>query len=294
MNRRWFTFSVGVAMAAAGLILSPLILAQTPTQVPAASTSTPRMPDGKADLSGFWGATPRDEAYADDAGNITREFPSRRCGPNQVNCDIRTNQSADGQLTARYDPNRPLYKAEYWDRIQELDANTNFVDPLMKCQPYGVPRIGPPAKILQTPTEIVLFYTAPGASTQPRDFRIIPIDGRKHDPERAKIEWTFYGYSVGYWEGDTLVVDSVGFNDSTWLARGGYFHSDQMRVLERFRREGNVLHYQATVEDPVVLLAPWVMNPHQLRSNTDLTAYIPESSPCKDVDSENMVLKVRH
>lgn len=290
MKGDFFRSSVTTAVAvAASLLLTSAAAAQS-----GSSVSTPRTPDGKPNLSGFWGATPRDEVFNDGAGNLTREFPSRRCGPNQVNCDIRTNQSADGQLTGRYGPNRPLYKPEHWDRIQELDAHTNFEDPLMKCQPTGVPRMGPPTKILQTANEVVFFYAAPGASTQPQDFRIISIDGRKHDLQRSKTDWTYYGYSVGYWEGDILVVDSVGFNDITWLARGGYFHSDQMRVLERFRRDGNILHYSVSVEDPVVLLEPWVMNPRQLQLNTDPNVYIPEGSPCKDVDSENMVLKVRH
>ena len=56
------------------------------------------------------------------------------------------------------------------------------------------------------------------------------------------------------------------FNDLTWLAQGGYFHSDQMRVIERFRRDGNTLHYQATVIDPEALLEPWVMNPRVLQA----------------------------
>lgn len=268
----------------------------------ASSVPTLRTAAGRPDFSGFWAPTPRDPTLADSDGNITREFPSRRCGPNQVNCDIRTNQSADGQLVDRWNPNRPLYKPEYWDRIQELDANTNFADPMMRCQPMGVPRMGPPTRIFQTTSEIILLYAQPPAFTAPQDFRIISIDGRKHPPDAAK-DWTYYGRSIGYWEGDTLIVDSVGFNDITWLSTGseanryvggGYFHSDQMRVLERLRRDGDVLHYQVRVEDPVVLLEPWVMTPRQLRLNTDPNARIPEGSPCKDVDSANMVLKVRH
>ena len=153
--------------------------------------------------------------------------------------------------------------------------------------------MGPPAKIVQTADEVIFLYAQGGAGTQPTDFRVIPTDGRKHDPVRAK-DVTYYGHSVGRWEGDTLLVDSVGFNDITWLERGGYFHSDKMRVLERFRREGNVLHYQVTVEDPEVLLQPWVMTERQLRLNTNPNAYIPEGSPCCDYDSTNMVTKVRH
>ena len=67
------------------------------------------------------------------------------------------------------------------------------------------------------------------------------------------------GYTVGKWEGDTLVLDSIGFSDETWLARGGYFHSDQMRVVEKFTRTGNQMVYDVTVEDPEVLVEPWVM-----------------------------------
>src|SRR5262245_41570177 len=81
--------------------------------------------DKKPDLSGFWGQSAVDQASGDDAGNITREFPSRRCGPYQVHCDVRTNQSADGQLAGRFEPNRALYKPEYWDRIQQLDLHAN-------------------------------------------------------------------------------------------------------------------------------------------------------------------------
>ena len=67
------------------------------------------------------------------------------------------------------------------------------------------------------------------------------------------------GYTVGRWEGDTLVLDSIGFSDETWLGRGGYFHSDQMRVVEKFTRTGNQMLYEVTVEDPEVLVEPWVM-----------------------------------
>ena len=63
---------------------------------------------------------------------------------------------------------------------------------------------------------------------------------------------------MGRWEGDTLVIDSIGFIDTTWLARGGFFHSDRMHVVEKFTRQGNTLLYDVTVEDPEVLVEPWV------------------------------------
>jgi len=229
----------------------------------------------------------------EEQGNITSNVASRRCAPNQKGCGDQTNQTVDGEFTGRMDPNRPLYKPQFWDKVQDLDRNTNTVDPIFKCQPYGVPRMGPPTKIVQTANEVIFLYAAAGAGTQPNDFRIIPTDGREHDPVRSQ-DVSYYGDSVGHWEGDTLVIDSVGFNDITWLERGGYFHTDNMRVTEKLSREGNTLRYQVTIDDPDVLLEPWVMTPRILRLNTNPKAYIRESDPCRDVDYENMVSKIRH
>jgi len=111
-------------------------------------------------------------------------------------------------------------------------------DPVMTCQPLGIPRHGAPRRIVQTANDIIFFYGqyADGGGGA-CEYRIIPTDGRKHNPARSE---TFYmGYTVGHWEGDTLVLDSRSFVDTTWLARGGFFHSDQMRVVERFTRQGN-------------------------------------------------------
>jgi hypothetical protein len=248
---------------------------------------------GHPDLSGMWngGAGARDAS--DDNGNIISNVASRRCAPNQRGCGDQTNQTVDGEFTGRMDPNRPLYRPEFWDKVQDLDRNTNTVDPLFTCQPYGVPRMGPPTKIVQTANEAIFLYAAAGAGTQPHDFRIISTDGREHDPVRAQ-DVTYYGDSVGRWEGDTLVIDSVGFNDITWLDRGGYFHTDNMHVIEKLRREGNTLHYQVTVDDPGVLLQPWVIAPRILKLNTNPKAYIREGDPCRDVDYQNMVSKIRH
>jgi len=274
-----------VSFVAVPLAIATGAQSQTSGNAPAA---TPRTPAGKPDLSGMWGGgdggRPVNE---DERGNVTDIFPSRRCGPTQVECGDYTNQSVDQEFTGRMDRSRPLYRPEHWDRVIYLDMNTNREDPVFKCQPQGIPRQGPPAKIVQTATEVIFFYAGG------EDYRIIPIDGRKHNPVRAR-DVTYFGHAVGHWDGDTLVVDAVGFNDLTWLARGGYFHSDKLRVIERLRREGNVLHYQATVEDPEVLAEPWTLTPRQLRLNTNSDAFIPEGEPCHDYDSQNMVTQIRH
>ncbi len=293
MTRRSVYVSAALLTVAA-LAQAPSPLAQT--NAGGSPGATPRTPDGKPDLSGLWiaGAGGGGRAYeVDERGNIVDTFPSRRCSPTQVKCSEYTNQSYDGEFTGRMNPNRPLYKPEHWDRVQYLDMNTNTEDPLFICQPLGIPRVGPPARIVQTANDVIFLYQGSGASSQPADYRIIPTDGRKHDPVRSQ-DVHFYGHSVGRWDGDTLVIDSIAFNDLTWLDRGGYFHSDQMRVTERLRREGNTLTYEVTVEDPEVLLEPWVLTPRQLRINPNPNAFLPEGQPCRDYDRENMVTQIRH
>jgi hypothetical protein len=225
----------------------------------------------------------------EDSGDSVQLFPSRRCAPNQVGCDVQTNQNNDGEFINRTHPNRPVYKPQYWNQVQKLDYDLNYEDPLNRCYPPGLPRVGRPRKIVQTANEIIFFYGV--------DTRIIPLDGRAHDPDAIP---TFYGHSVGHWDGDTLVVDVRGFNDTTWLAGalsgggGGYLHSFEMRVIERLRREGNTLHYQATVEDPEVLLEPWVMNKWEMRLNPDPQATVQERTPCLDIDRDITASRIRH
>jgi hypothetical protein len=259
---------------------------------------TPRLASGRPDLSGTWGAGGGDgggrELVEYEPGKLAEEFPSRRCGPNQVNCGDYTNQSEDGEFTARLNPNRPIYKPEYWDKVQQLDMWTNKYDPLFFCQPLGLPRAGAPARILQTDKDVIFLYAAGGGGTGNAEYRTIPIDGRKHDPVKSQ-DVLFWGHSVGRWEGDTLVIDSVGFNDLTWLDKGGYFTSENKRVIERFTRKGDSLVYEVTVDDPDVLAEPWVMTPRTLRLNTNKDAGIlNEATPCRDYDHANMVTQIRH
>jgi hypothetical protein len=240
---------------------------------------------------GGGGGRPVDD---DGSGNLSEVFPSRRCAPNQVKCSEYTNQSEDGEFTARFNANRPVYKPEFWDKVQELDMWTNKYDPLFACQPLGVPRAGAPTRIVQTANDVVFLYASGGGGAGTSEYRIIPTDGRKHDPDKAQDVF-FWGYAVGRWEGDTLVVDSIAFNDLTWLDKGGYFHSDKLHVVEKFTRQGNTLRYEVTVEDPEVLAEPWVLAPRTLRLNPNKDAgLLPEATPCKDYDHDNMVTQIRH
>jgi hypothetical protein len=249
---------------------------------------TPRMANGKPDLSGNWAG-----------GGMNWRYGNRRCGPTQLEgCSPQWNQTMDFEFEApsRFGPNRPLYKPEHWDKVIALDMWTNKEDPVMTCQPLGIPRHGGPRRIVQSANDIIFFYGggADGGGGQ-AEFRIIPTDGRKHD-ERQMRTTTYMGYTVGHWEGDTLVLESVAFNDFTWLGRGGFFHSDEMRVVERFTRQGNEILFEVTVDDPRVLAEPWVMTPRILRLNANPNAgLLPERGNC-DVayEKDSIETQIRH
>ncbi len=125
------------------------------------------------------------------------------------------------------------------------------------------------------------------------DFRMIPLTGQPLDPQRV-LQYTYMGYTVGRWEGDTLILDAIGFTDETWMGRGGKFHSDQMRVVERFTRKGNTMLYEVTVEDPVVLAEPWVMNSRTLRLANNPGIVAAERGNCTDTELGEVSFQFRH
>jgi hypothetical protein len=270
-----------------GLIVTSAAAQFFPEPAATPNAPTPRLADGKPDLTGVWQAVaPRGLAYG-----------FRRCSPYQVECLDWTNQTEDFEFEApsRLGPNRPLYKPEHWDKIQELDMWTNREDPVMTCQPLGIPRQGPPARIFHTVQDITLLYRGgiDGGGGY-AEHRVIPTTGGKHDPKRA-LEYTYNGYTIGHWEGDTLVLDSIGFTDATWLARGGFFHSDQLRVIEKFTRTGNDVKYEVTVEDPEVLVEPWVMTPRTLRLvDRPAAGLLPERANCSEVEKGEAADQIRH
>jgi hypothetical protein len=249
-----------------------------------AAAQTPRTADGRPDLNGLWivGAPPR--SFVDEGGN-TRVGMGGREGSG-------ANAERDNFLRRRMDPNRPVYKPEFWEKVQYLDDHQIVEDSYFHCNPMGVPRQGPPAKIVQTATEMIFLYEAPAAGGGRNAYRIIPID-KPHHPIAAQDQ-TWMGDSVASWEGDTLVVDVRGFNDVSWLDIMGYFHTTDLHVIERLRREGDTLIYGVTIEDPNVLMEPWVRNPVSLKLVTDPNAIIIEDYPCHEKDFEHLVTTEHH
>jgi hypothetical protein len=259
----------------------------TPAQVAAAQAPTPRLPNGKPDMTGSWTSAP----YGPPGGG------NRRCGPTQKRCEVPNDNFVVDYAwisPSRYwmGLNGPVYRPEYWDKVQELDMWTNKYDPIMTCQPMGIPRQGEPRRIFHTVNDITLFYTFSDYGGGNREYRMIPTDGRAHDPNQAR-QATYLGYSVGKWEGDTLVVDSISFVDSTWLGRGGLFHSGDMRIVEKFTRKGNEILHEMTIHDAESFIEPWVMPARTLTlSNGD--ALIAERAHCEVYETNDITNQMRH
>lgn len=139
--------------------------------------------------------------------------------------------------------------------FQDRQVNNMKDDPEGFCLPPGVPRMmytPYPTEIFQMPDRIVFIYEG-GAHV----WRIIWMDGRElpKDPNPD-----FLGYSVGHWEGDTLVVNSTGFNTETWLDAAGHPHGEQLKVTERYTRpDMNTLRLEATIDDPEYYTKPWTV-----------------------------------
>ena len=150
-----------------------------------------------------------------------------------------------------------------------MEARQSKDDPEANCLPTGIPRIAPyPWRIIQTPTHIFFLFEG-----NIHSYRQIFMDGRKH-PEDPDPTW--YGHSVARWEGDTLVVDSVGFNDKFWFDFAGHPHTEKLHVIERYRRpDFDHLEYETTIEDPGAYTKPFTMHGHSAYQHKDeLMEYI--------------------
>ena len=304
-----------VALAAVMSFLPASLLAQEPrmdhsvTVRPKPTGVTPRTPDGHPNFSGVWNGMAdnllgipnqmHNEGIAIESPTSTYDvYSGAKIATWPV--VVRKPQNAEqfnrgATLMRRMGSNRPLYKPEYWQMVQDLDSNGNEEDPSNNCMPGGVPRMGSPSYIGQFPTYVIFIYPGQGGliATQ-TSYRMIPLDSRKHTPLRD-LDGTYNGEGIAHWEGDTLVVDSWGFNTATWFGQlGGYFHSENMHVIERFQRDGNTLTWTATVDDPDVLLEPWTTTPRIQLLNPNPKAMLPESLPCSERDLAHAVTKEHH
>ncbi|HEY7334212.1 MAG TPA: hypothetical protein VH639_04950 [Bryobacteraceae bacterium] len=152
---------------------------------------------------------------------------------------------------------------------EEMKNHLSKNDPEANCLPTGVPRHAPyPWKIVETPPYIYFLFEG-----NIHSYRQIFMDGRTH-PKDPNPTW--YGHSVGHWEGDTLVVDTVGFNDKFWFDFVGHPHTEQLHTIERYtRKDLGTLLEEVTIEDPGAYTRPFTVNAsHRLLPGDELMEYI--------------------
>jgi hypothetical protein len=212
----------------------------------------PSGPDGKPDLNGIWQAL--NEANYDLEAHIARPAMALRPGPyGPVPAPSTLALGAVGAVPPSLgvvEGGEIPYKAEALAIKKQNQQDWLNRDPEIKCYLPGVPRatyMPYPFQILQSASAITFVYEYAGT------VRNILLK----DPGPSPSD-SWMGQSVGRWEGDTLVIDVTSLNDQTWFDRAGNFHSDKLRVEERYTRTSpDVMSYEATIEDPVIFTRPW-------------------------------------
>ncbi len=204
--------------------------AGTGAQAPGAA---PRTADGKPDFSGIWQVM------------------------NTAAWDIQDHQARKGVPAGLgvVEGNELPYQPAALARKRENFQNRETADPEAKCYLPGVPRLmymPYPFQIFQSPAMVTMLFEYVHAT------RYVYTNGTSHPP--GHIDW-WMGDSRGRWEGDTLVVDVIDFNDQTWFDRAGNFHSEELHLVERFTLlYADHINYEVTVEDPKVFTRPWRMS----------------------------------
>ncbi len=221
----------------------------------ASAQEIPRLSDGRPDMNGIWQVL--NEANYDLEPHIARHSMQMREGPVNPVPAIPTLRlgavgAVPGSLGVIVGGGTIPYTAEARALKDENAANWIERDPEVKCHMPGVPRatyIPMPFQVVQNEKDFFIAYQFAGA------VRDIYLD----NPGPSQVD-SWMGWSVGNWEGDTLVVDVTGLLDGTWLDRAGSHHSIQMHVVERYTMMGpNHIDYEATIEDPEVLTEPFTI-----------------------------------
>ena len=210
----------------------------------------PRLPDGKP--------------------NLAAPVPKHATGKPVLAGLWRPSPGMVGDIARNLKPGDVPYQPWAEALFKERRANSSKDDPTANCIVGGVPRsdlVGYPFKILEVPGMVVILYEAV------HSYRQIFTDGRTF-PEDMNPTW--FGYSIGHWEGDTLVVETRGFNDKGWLDNAGKPATDQLKVTERFiRKDFGNMDIEITVDDPKAYTKPWtVTQPLGFQADTELLEYI--------------------
>lgn len=269
VDRRWI-LGVALAAATAGVFNQPLSaqwqglrtpgVPRLPDGKPNFDAPAPKTPDGKPDFSGNW---IRGDGQLGPAGGFSAPAWTKFSqGP-----PVSTFRSVAANMKEGL-PLRP--EAAALQRAR--DASNSKDNPDAHCLPMGIMQFhnhGMPRKVIQTPSLIAIAYEANYG------LRYIHMDGRALPKREDVVPW-WYGYSVGRWEGDTLVVESTGFKDGDWLDIIGNPMTDAARVTERYRRPTfGTLEIDVTVDDAKAYTRPWTVRINQqILVDTDIIEFI--------------------
>jgi len=232
---------------------------------PNLAAKAPRAPNGKPDLSGVWQPEYAPPGESERVfGDVFKDFVVPGDDP-------RTFSKYFLNILADFKPGEVPMRPEAAELFQKRAQAGNRESPSARCMPHGIPQGDLdnclPLKILQTPAEIAVLYE------DQNPYRQIYTDGRPlpKDPQPAWL-----GYSVGRWEGDTLVVDSAGFNDRGSLDAAGHPKSEQLRLRERFhRRDFGHMDLELTVDDPKMYTKPFTVKATEvLIPDSDVLEYV--------------------
>lgn len=232
-----------IATSAALVMAAAVAMAQAP-QAPAGRGAAapayraPRTPDGKPNLNGVWQAIT--EANWDIEAHSAAPSPIKELGTTGAM------PAGAGIVEGGTIP----YLPEALKKKKENQADRLKLDPEVKCYLPGVPRavyMPYPFQIVQSTKHIMMLHTYAGA------VRTVYMADQTEAPADSWMGW-----SNGKWDGESLVVDTKGFNDQSWFDRAGNFHSDALHVVERFTpRSADTLNYEATIEDTKTFSRPW-------------------------------------
>ena len=263
MRNRLFAAFVAVTALIALLVLAHPLLAQNAQrggQRGAAQTlaqPTPRLPDGRVNFGappgqkGFWLPNGRPILATPDVLPGSPDFEKFRINGTGDDPQGRAAPSGPpfpGKPKESEVPFQPWAKAIYQYR------ETNMFEPYIRCKPSGGARlyINPYGAEFVDMPELQTILQFDGNL---HSYRIIYMDGRPHPKDLVP---SYYGHSVGHWEADTLVVDTVGYNERFWMDREGMPHTEQLHLTERFTRtDFNTMKYEMRIDDPGAYTRPW-------------------------------------
>lgn len=240
------------ALLATVLAASSLLLACTPAPPAPQGYRAPRTPGGAPDLSGIWQAN--NTAHWDIRAHEARQGPVPALGA-AFSVPPGLGVVEGGEI-----PYLP-------DALAKQQANASrwmTLDPEVKCFMPGVPRatyMPYPFQIVQSADTMLMTYEFASAS------RLVRMNSAEKSPAPAWMGW-----SIGRWDGESLVVEVTDHMEETWFDRAGNHHSDALKVTERYTAlDANTLHYEAAIDDPKVFSRPWKMSmPLYRRRDADM------------------------